>query len=197
MALVVSGLLNKQVGGELRISEITVKAHRGKVMQKMRRLPRRVGEDGREAPTPRCAESLILKSFAYLLRGRIFLGSPIHFFEIASVALSIKSANLFWGARHTQNGWRQRLRSYGCGLGPHTQRFKVGVDGSVFCSYHIQLGLLLHAAVVMTALKLSAALNTCDRAMKAPAQQADRLRSTHETARIKVSETIYRLLYRR
>jgi FixJ family two-component response regulator len=35
MALVVSGLLNKQVGGELDISEITVKAHRGKVMQKM------------------------------------------------------------------------------------------------------------------------------------------------------------------
>ena len=36
MALVVSGLLNKQVGGELGISEITVKAHRGKVMRKMR-----------------------------------------------------------------------------------------------------------------------------------------------------------------
>src|SRR5882724_2562031 len=32
MALVVTGLLNKQVGGELGISEITVKAHRGKVM---------------------------------------------------------------------------------------------------------------------------------------------------------------------
>jgi FixJ family two-component response regulator len=36
MALVVTGLLNKQVGGELGISEITVKAHRGKVMRKMR-----------------------------------------------------------------------------------------------------------------------------------------------------------------
>ena len=36
MALVVSGMLNKQVGGELGISEITVKAHRGKVMQKMK-----------------------------------------------------------------------------------------------------------------------------------------------------------------
>jgi FixJ family two-component response regulator len=36
MSLVVSGLLNKQVGGELGISEITVKAHRGQVMRKMR-----------------------------------------------------------------------------------------------------------------------------------------------------------------
>jgi len=36
MALVVSGLLNKQVGGELGISEKTVKAHRGQVMQKMK-----------------------------------------------------------------------------------------------------------------------------------------------------------------
>jgi FixJ family two-component response regulator len=36
MELVVSGLLNKQVGGELGISEITVKAHRGQVMQKMK-----------------------------------------------------------------------------------------------------------------------------------------------------------------
>lgn len=36
MAFVVSGLLNKQVAGELGISEITVKAHRGQVMQKMK-----------------------------------------------------------------------------------------------------------------------------------------------------------------
>jgi FixJ family two-component response regulator len=35
MRLVVSGLLNKQVGFELGISEITVKAHRGQVMRKM------------------------------------------------------------------------------------------------------------------------------------------------------------------
>lgn len=36
MTLVVAGRLNKQVGGELGISEITVKAHRGKVMRKMK-----------------------------------------------------------------------------------------------------------------------------------------------------------------
>lgn len=36
MQLVVSGLLNKQVGGELGISEITVKAHRGQMMRKMK-----------------------------------------------------------------------------------------------------------------------------------------------------------------
>jgi FixJ family two-component response regulator len=35
MALVVTGLLNKQVGFELGITEITVKAHRGQVMRKM------------------------------------------------------------------------------------------------------------------------------------------------------------------
>jgi FixJ family two-component response regulator len=36
MTMVVSGLLNKQVGGELGISEITVKAHRGRMMRKMK-----------------------------------------------------------------------------------------------------------------------------------------------------------------
>jgi FixJ family two-component response regulator len=36
MGLVVRGLLNKQVGGELGITEITVKKHRGRVMEKMR-----------------------------------------------------------------------------------------------------------------------------------------------------------------
>ncbi len=36
MGLVVTGMLNKQVGGDLGISEITVKAHRGQVMRKMK-----------------------------------------------------------------------------------------------------------------------------------------------------------------
>ena len=36
MGLVVTGLLNKQIAGELNISEITVKIHRGHVMHKMR-----------------------------------------------------------------------------------------------------------------------------------------------------------------
>ena len=36
MGLVVSGLLNKQIGGELGTSEITVKAQRGQVMRKMK-----------------------------------------------------------------------------------------------------------------------------------------------------------------
>ena len=36
MQQVVSGLLNKQVAGELKISEFTVKVHRGQVMRKMR-----------------------------------------------------------------------------------------------------------------------------------------------------------------
>jgi len=36
MALVVSGLLNKQIGDELGISEITEKAHRGLVMRTSR-----------------------------------------------------------------------------------------------------------------------------------------------------------------
>jgi FixJ family two-component response regulator len=35
MARVTGGLLNKQIAGELGLSEVTVKVHRGNVMQKM------------------------------------------------------------------------------------------------------------------------------------------------------------------
>jgi FixJ family two-component response regulator len=55
MALIVAGRLNKQVGGELGISEITVKAHRGKMMRKMKAgsLPELVRMAERLSPTPR------------------------------------------------------------------------------------------------------------------------------------------------
>jgi FixJ family two-component response regulator len=55
MVLVASGLLNKQVGGELGISEITVKAHRGQVMRKMKAasLPALVGMVARLGLGPR------------------------------------------------------------------------------------------------------------------------------------------------
>ncbi len=54
MALVVVGRLNKQVGGELGISEITVKAHRGRVMEKMqvRSLAELVKLSARLHPAP-------------------------------------------------------------------------------------------------------------------------------------------------
>src|SRR5262245_12497943 len=56
MTLVVAGLLNKQVAGELGVSEITVKAHRGSVMRKMkaRSLPSLVSMAARLGfPAPR------------------------------------------------------------------------------------------------------------------------------------------------
>lgn len=58
MALIVSGLLNKQAGGELGIGESTVKAHRGQVMQKMKadslanlvKMAAKLGIQGRLTP---------------------------------------------------------------------------------------------------------------------------------------------------
>jgi FixJ family two-component response regulator len=54
MALVVTGKLNKQIGGELGISEITVKAHRGHMMRKMKAdsLPDLVTMAARLRPEP-------------------------------------------------------------------------------------------------------------------------------------------------
>jgi FixJ family two-component response regulator len=72
MGLVVSGRLNKQVGGELGISEITVKAHRGKLMRKMQagsfaELVNMAASLGRVAPAN---DAVIgpLHAFAYLDR---------------------------------------------------------------------------------------------------------------------------------
>ena len=50
LALVVAGLLNKQIGGELGITELTIKVHRGRVMRKMNAdLTRRPRTDDRKA----------------------------------------------------------------------------------------------------------------------------------------------------
>ena len=58
MRLVVSGLLNKQIAGELGSSEVTVKMHRGQVMRKMKaqslvqlvRMSEKIGISGESAP---------------------------------------------------------------------------------------------------------------------------------------------------
>jgi FixJ family two-component response regulator len=65
MGLVVSGRLNKQVGGELGISEITVKAHRGKLMRKMNAgsLPELVMMAARLCLTLRFASANSLNNF--------------------------------------------------------------------------------------------------------------------------------------
>jgi FixJ family two-component response regulator len=60
MALVVAGRLNKQIAGELGISEITVKAHRGKMMRKMmaRSLPQLVNMAARLGPASEISRRL-------------------------------------------------------------------------------------------------------------------------------------------
>jgi FixJ family two-component response regulator len=73
MSLVVSGLLNKQVGGELGISEITVKAHRGQVMRKMQAdsLPALVKMAARlDLPSGRPTEPLFQAPWPEVASGR-------------------------------------------------------------------------------------------------------------------------------
>jgi FixJ family two-component response regulator len=73
MALVVSGLLNKQVGFELGISEITVKAHRGQVMRKMQAdsLPALVKMAARlDLPAARQAEPVFQAPWPEAASGR-------------------------------------------------------------------------------------------------------------------------------
>ena len=77
MGLVVSGRLNKQVGGELGISEITVKAHRGKLMRKMKAgsfadLVKMAASLGRTAAAN---ESDIDSSYAFAYHDRAGLGA--------------------------------------------------------------------------------------------------------------------------
>ena len=60
MRLVVSGLLNKQIAGELGSSEVTVKMHRGQVMRKMKaqsivellRMSEKIGITSEPEPPP-------------------------------------------------------------------------------------------------------------------------------------------------
>ena len=63
MALVVTGMLNKQIGDKLDISEITVKAHRGQVMRKMKANSLaelvKIGVRLRLAPAPEVYESSV------------------------------------------------------------------------------------------------------------------------------------------
>jgi FixJ family two-component response regulator len=74
MALVVTGLLNKQVGGELGICEITVKMHRRHVMRKMsaRSLAELISMEWRLHPE-RASRAVLQRSFvsdrAVLRRG--------------------------------------------------------------------------------------------------------------------------------
>jgi len=60
MALVAAGLLNKQVGGELNISDHGKGTPRSGDAQDEGRLSRRLSDNGRQTPTPTCAEGLTL-----------------------------------------------------------------------------------------------------------------------------------------
>src|ERR1700686_1864779 len=94
------------------------------------------------------------------------------FFREGDAASSIKAATSFgretyteWLAPETSTLWLLARVAY--------HRSRSGLMALSLPATNIQLGLLLQAAVVMTALKLSVKLSTCDRAMKA-ACSADR-----------------------
>jgi len=81
MGLVVSGRLNKQVGGELGISEITVKAHRGKMMRKMNAssLAELVNMAASLHPIAASRETDVGSSNAFVYAGRVGLHAASSF----------------------------------------------------------------------------------------------------------------------
>jgi FixJ family two-component response regulator len=90
MALVISGLLNKQVGAELGISEITVKAHRGSLMRKMkaRSLPDLVNMAARLGVAAHEEGAQRRWANAWSRSIRDMKVSPIPSFNIATAGLS-------------------------------------------------------------------------------------------------------------
>src|ERR1700686_1962460 len=94
------------------------------------------------------------------------------FYRECDAASSIKAATSF--GRETYTEWLAPATSTLWLLAPGAyHRSGAGVMVLLLPATNIQLGLLLHAGVVITALKLSALFSTCDRAMKA-ACSADR-----------------------
>jgi hypothetical protein len=88
MALVVSGLLNKQIGAELDISEITVKAHRGSMTRKMK-----------------------ANSVAHLVNMAVKLGiAPCD--PVDGGRSAARTAQEMHGARATAGQWLRHLRLY-------------------------------------------------------------------------------------
>ena len=73
---------------------------------------------------------------------------------------------------------------------------QVRVDGSIASATSIQLGLVLQAAVVIVAEKLSAKLSTCERAMKAACSGKVGCEQFMKLRGVEICETVWGLLYR-